>query len=47
LDADNPSHGVKLARRNTGFAEVGRIPAGFLHEGREIDELMMARRIVP
>jgi ribosomal protein S18 acetylase RimI-like enzyme len=30
-----------------GFVEIGRIPAGFLHEGREIDEVMMARRIVP
>ena len=28
-----------------GFAEVGRIPAGFLHEGREIDEILMMRRI--
>jgi RimJ/RimL family protein N-acetyltransferase len=30
-----------------GFATIGRIPAGLLHEGREIDELMMARRIAP
>lgn len=28
-----------------GFREIGRIPGGFLHEGREIDEIMMARRI--
>lgn len=31
--------------RRQGFAEVGRIPAGFLHEGREIDEILMMRRI--
>jgi GNAT superfamily N-acetyltransferase len=29
-----------------GFVEIGRIPAGFLHQGREVDELVMARRIV-
>ncbi|WP_027997755.1 GNAT family N-acetyltransferase [Sinorhizobium arboris] len=28
-----------------GFAEVGRIPGGFLHEGREIDDVLMVRRI--
>jgi GNAT superfamily N-acetyltransferase len=28
-----------------GFVEIGRIPAGFLHEGREIDEVVMVRRI--
>jgi GNAT superfamily N-acetyltransferase len=31
--------------RREGFAEIGRIPAGFLHEGREIDEILMAKRI--
>ncbi len=31
--------------RRQGFAEVGRIPAGFLHEGREIDEILMMQRI--
>jgi len=31
--------------RREGFAEVGHIPAGFLHEGREIDEILMMRRI--
>lgn len=30
-----------------GFREIGRIPAGFLHEGREIDEILMVRRIAP
>lgn len=29
-----------------GFRQIGRIPGGFLHDGREIDEIMMARRIV-
>lgn len=28
-----------------GFTEIGRIPSGFIHEGQEIDEIMMARRI--
>ncbi len=31
--------------RREGFAEVGLVPAGFLHEGREIDEILMMRRI--
>lgn len=31
--------------RREGFIEVGRIPAGLLHEGREIDEILMMRRI--
>jgi GNAT superfamily N-acetyltransferase len=31
--------------RRAGFAEIGRVPGGFLHEGREIDDIMMARRI--
>ena len=31
--------------RSEGFVEIGRIPGGFLHDGREIDEIMMARRI--
>ncbi|MBB3648802.1 RimJ/RimL family protein N-acetyltransferase [Rhizobium sp. BK619] len=29
-----------------GFSEVGRIPAGVLEEGREIDDVIMARRLV-
>lgn len=31
--------------RGAGFAEIGRIPAGLLHEGLEIDEILMALRI--
>ncbi|MCF3638565.1 GNAT family N-acetyltransferase [Rhizobium sp. TRM95111] len=33
--------------RRAGFAEIGRIPGGFRHEGREIDEILMAMRIAP
>ncbi|MER9327142.1 GNAT family protein [Mesorhizobium sp. M0488] len=29
-----------------GFHEIGRIPGALLHEGREIDEIMMARRLI-
>lgn len=28
-----------------GFVEIGRIPAGFIHEGREIDDVLMVRRL--
>lgn len=28
-----------------GFSEVGRIPGGFLHNGKEIDDLLMVRRL--
>jgi GNAT superfamily N-acetyltransferase len=31
--------------RNAGFADAGLIPAGVIHEGREIDDLIMVRRI--
>lgn len=31
--------------RREGFAEQGRIPAGFLHEGREIETVVMVRRV--
>lgn len=33
--------------RNHGFMELGTIPGGLLYEGREIDEVLMARRITP
>lgn len=29
-----------------GFHEIGRIPGALLDEGREIDEIMMARRLI-
>ncbi len=38
----------QVARRfyaREGFAEIGMVPGGYLHEGHEIDEVMMARRI--
>jgi ribosomal protein S18 acetylase RimI-like enzyme len=28
-----------------GFEQIGRIPGGFRHDGREIDDVLMARRI--
>jgi ribosomal protein S18 acetylase RimI-like enzyme len=31
--------------QSEGFVEIGRIPGGFLHDGEEIDEIMMARRV--
>ncbi|MEM7525141.1 MAG: GNAT family N-acetyltransferase [Pseudomonadota bacterium] len=31
--------------RREGFSEMGRIPGGYVHEGREIDDLLMYRRI--
>jgi ribosomal protein S18 acetylase RimI-like enzyme len=31
--------------RREGFGETGRIPAGFIHEGREIDDVLMVRRL--
>ncbi len=41
--AENPA-AIRFYQRE-GFAEVGRIPDGIRHEGREIDEILMARRI--
>nr|WP_298096744.1 GNAT family N-acetyltransferase [uncultured Shinella sp.] len=32
--------------RREGFTEVGRIPAGLLHDGHEIDEMLMMRPII-
>lgn len=43
LSAENPA-AFRFYERE-GFVEVGRIPAGMRHEGREIDEILMARRI--
>ncbi len=44
VNAENPAAKRYYARE--GFTEVGKIPGGFLHEGREIDELLMVRRLV-
>ncbi|OLP56121.1 GNAT family N-acetyltransferase [Rhizobium rhizosphaerae] len=41
--AENPA-AIGLYRRN-GFQPIGTMPAGMLHEGREIDEVIMVRRI--
>lgn len=30
-----------------GFAAVGQLPAGYLHRGREIDEVLMVKRLAP
>lgn len=30
-----------------GFVEVGRVPNGFIHDGRGIDEILMVRPLVP
>lgn len=43
VSAENPA-AIRFYQRE-GFHEIGCIPAGFLHEGREIDEIMMARRL--
>jgi ribosomal protein S18 acetylase RimI-like enzyme len=43
VSAENPA-AVRFYRR-AGFAEVGRMPADFVHEGREIDGLLMVRRL--
>ncbi len=44
VSAENPA-AVRFYKRE-GFIEVGRIPAALLHDGREIDEFVMTRRIV-
>jgi RimJ/RimL family protein N-acetyltransferase len=44
VSVENPA-AIRFYERE-GFAAVGCIPGGFLHDGREIDEIMMARRIV-
>jgi len=43
VTAENPA-AYRFYERE-GFVEIGRIPGGFLHDGREIDEILMARRI--
>jgi RimJ/RimL family protein N-acetyltransferase len=43
VSADNPT-AIRFYRRE-GFIDIGRIPAGFVHQGRDIDEIMMTRRI--
>lgn len=43
VTAENPA--AKRFYEREGFVEVGRIPGGFLHEGREIDDILMVWRI--
>ena len=44
VSAEN-SVAIRFYQRQ-GFAEIGRIPGGVLEDGREIDDVMMARRLV-
>lgn len=43
VSARNPA-AIRFYERE-GFTEVGRIPAGFLHDGDEIDDVIMVRRL--
>jgi GNAT superfamily N-acetyltransferase len=43
LSAENPT-ALRFYQRE-GFTEIGRVEAGILHEGREIDDIMMTRWI--
>lgn len=45
VSTENP-RAIRFYQRQ-GFSEVGKVPAGFLHDGREIDEFLMVRRLVP
>ncbi|WP_426231226.1 GNAT family N-acetyltransferase [Pararhizobium sp. DWP3-4] len=44
VSAENPS-AIRFYQRE-GFTQAGRIQGGTIHEGREIDEILMTRRIV-
>jgi RimJ/RimL family protein N-acetyltransferase len=43
VSAENPA-AIRFYQRE-GFEQAGRIPGGTIHEGREIDEILMTRRI--
>ena len=43
VNAENPA-AMRFYQRQ-GFAEIGRIPGAVLEDGREIDDVMMARRL--
>ncbi len=43
VSGENPA-AIRFYRRE-GFAEAGRIAVGTIHEGREIEEILMLRRI--
>lgn len=36
---------IRFYERN-GFRAIGLIPAGMIHEGEEVDEVIMARRLI-
>jgi RimJ/RimL family protein N-acetyltransferase len=42
VSAENPK--AMAFYKRLGYSQIGIIPGGFLHEGREIDEIMMAIR---
>ncbi|WP_455873877.1 N-acetyltransferase family protein [Rhizobium yanglingense] len=44
VSAQNPP-AIRFYERE-GFSQVGRIPGGIIHDGEEIDDVVMARRIV-
>jgi ribosomal protein S18 acetylase RimI-like enzyme len=44
VSAENPV-AIGFYRRE-GFSEAGRIPGGILRDGREIDDLIMVRRLI-
>ncbi|MDB6455015.1 GNAT family N-acetyltransferase [Falsirhodobacter sp. 20TX0035] len=39
------SRAIRFYERN-GFRAIGLIPAGMIHEGEEVDEVIMARRLI-
>ena len=41
--AENPA-AINFYMRE-GFSEIGRIPAGFIHDGEEVDDILMVRRL--
>ncbi len=43
VNADN-SRAIRFYERE-GYSVIGRIPGGYLHEGRGIDEVLMVRQI--
>lgn len=45
VSVENP--GAVAFYRRSGFREVGRLPAAFVHDGRAIDEFLMVRAVAP
>ncbi len=43
VSAENP-RAVRFYER-VGFVSVGRLPAGYIHDGREVDEFLMVKRL--